>query len=44
MHSAHTRAPCSTLHDYHDPDRPRSKKVLENKKNVDNDIQFLWKI
>jgi len=26
MHSAHTRAPRSALHDFHDPDRLRSKK------------------
>jgi len=40
MHSAHTRVSRSALHDFHDPDRPRSKKVSENKKNVDNYIQF----
>jgi len=36
MHSVHTRA----LHGFHDPDRPRNKKVSENKNNLDNHIRF----
>jgi len=32
VHSAHTRAPRSALYDFHDPNRPRSKKTFSKKK------------
>jgi len=40
MHFAHTRAQRPALHDFHDPNRPCSKKSFRNKNNLDNHIQF----
>jgi len=43
MHSAHIRAPLSAFYDFHDTSIVRVvKNISENKKNVDNHIQFFF--